>query len=102
MLSITRFQIPDADAPTFLADAERAAEVLRGKPGLLSLDLARNIDEPSLWTLTTRWQDVGSYRRALGGLEAKMVVVPLLSRAVDEPSAYAEPEDVGENLPRIR
>ena len=37
-----------------------------------------------------------------GGFEAKMVLVPLLSEAIDEPSAYDAPEDVGENLPRAR
>ena len=47
-----------------------------------------------------RWKDVGSYRRALGGYESKVVVVPLLSEAVDEASAYDVPERVGENIPR--
>jgi len=41
-----------------------------------------------LWTLTTRWRDTGSYRRALSSFEVKAVAVPLLSRAIDEPTAY--------------
>ena len=41
--------------------------------------------------LVTRWANVGSYRRALQGYEAKVVVVPLLSEALDEPSAYEDP-----------
>ncbi|HSS66940.1 MAG TPA: antibiotic biosynthesis monooxygenase, partial [Nocardioidaceae bacterium] len=45
-------------------------------------------DEPSLWLLTTEWRDVGSYRRALSSYEVKAQVVPLLSRAIDEPSAF--------------
>jgi hypothetical protein len=42
--------------------------------------------------LVTRWRDVGSYRRALQGDESKMTLVPLLSEALDEPSAYQDPE----------
>ena len=34
---------------------------------------------------------MGSYRRALQGYESKVVVVPLLSEALDEPSAYEDP-----------
>jgi hypothetical protein len=38
--------------------------------------------------LTTRWEHVGAYRRALSAYDVKLNAVPLLSRAVDEPSAY--------------
>jgi len=100
VIVLTRFRVPPASSDDFLGRARTATAVLATKPGLLSLDLARNVDEPELWTLTSRWVDVGSYRRALGGLESKMVVVPLLSEAIDEPSAYEDPELVGENVPR--
>ena len=40
------------------------------------------------WLLTTRWKNVGSYRRALSSYDVKLAAVPLLSRALDEPSAY--------------
>jgi hypothetical protein len=43
--------------------------------------------------LTTTWQNVGSYRRALSAYDVKVTAVPLLSRAVDEPSAYELVED---------
>jgi hypothetical protein len=43
-----------------------------------------------LWTLTTRWDSVGSYRRALGSFEVKLHAVPLMYRAVDEPTAFEE------------
>lgn len=97
---LSRFQVPAAEESSFLDRAHAAAAVLRQRDGLLSLDFGRNLDEPELWTLTTRWLDVGSYRRALSGIESKSVVVPLLSLAVDEPSAYEAPELVGENRPR--
>ncbi len=74
--------------------------MLASRPGAESIDLVRNLDEPELWAIVGRWTDVGSYRRALGGMESKMVVVPLLSRAIDEASAYLDPAAVGINVPR--
>jgi len=100
VIVLSRFRVgPDAQA-SFVAQAEAAIAVLRQRAGLLSLDFGRNLDEPDLWTLTTRWADVGSYRRALSGIESKSVVVPMLSLALDEPSAYESPELVGENWAR--
>lgn len=86
--------------PEFGRRLQPVLDVLRTKPGFLDAEVGQNLDEPELWVLVTRWQNVGSYRRALGGIESKMVVVPLLSEAIDEPSAYADPEVVGENRPR--
>ncbi len=100
MIALTRFRVAEDDVADFLVDARRAVDVLASRPGFLSVDLGRNLDDPGLWTITTRWADVGSYRRALNGLESKMVVVPLLSRAVDEPTAYDDWELVGTNRPR--
>ena len=86
---ITRFRVAD---PVGFADRVGAAlTVLRARTGFVGADLERNLDEPDLWVLVARWQDVGSYRRALQGYESTMVVVPLLSEALDEPSAYEDP-----------
>ncbi|HHV21013.1 MAG TPA: antibiotic biosynthesis monooxygenase [Propionibacterium sp.] len=86
--------------PAFGERLAPVVKILSGKPGFIDAHVAQNLDEPDLWVLVTRWENVGSYRRALGGLESKMLVVPLLSEAIDEPSAYASPETVGENIPR--
>ena len=99
VIVLTRFRVP-ADDLAFVERARAAIAVLQARAGFVSADLGRNVDEPDLWTVTTRWQNVGSYRRALQGNESKMVVVPLLSLAIDEPTAYEEPEFVGENLAR--
>ena len=53
-----------------------------------SRDARANVDDPTLWTIVTRWENVGSYRRALSAYDVKLNAVPLLSRAIDEPSAY--------------
>jgi hypothetical protein len=87
MLVVNRFADP---AGTLRADLESAMAVLASKPGYVGGDLGRNLDDPSLWVLVTRWADVGSYRRALSSYDVKLSVVPILSRALDEPSAYEQ------------
>jgi hypothetical protein len=95
VIVLNRFRVPVSETDTFLASARAAVAVLSERAGF-----GRNLDDPGLWTITTRWRDVGSYRRALQGYESKVVVVPLLSLAIDEPSAYDDPELVGDNLAR--
>ncbi len=90
MIVLTRYRVAASDVE-FEEAARAAIAVLAAREGFIGVDFARNLDEPELWTITTRWRDVGSYRRALQGYESKMVVVPLLSRAIDEPSAYEDP-----------
>ena len=92
MLVVNRFRVPDDAATGFRADLEAALEVLAQQRGYAEGSLGRNLDDPTLWVLVTRWQDVGSYRRALSSYDVKVGAVPLLSRAIDEPSAY-EPLD---------
>jgi quinol monooxygenase YgiN len=99
VIVLTRFRVPSDDVQ-FVERARAAVAVLQTRAGFVSADLGRNVDDPDLWTVSTRWQNVGSYRRALQGDESKMVVVPLLSLAIDEPTAYEDPEFVGENLAR--
>lgn len=99
MIAISRFQVP-ADDLTFRPGAEAVVTHFAASAGCLDADLVRNLDEPGLWAIVSRWADVGSYRRAFTGTAAKLVLMPLLGRAIDEPSAYAEPSSVGENVPR--
>ena len=89
MLVITRFRVLDVDG--FVGRVDAALAVLRTRDGFEAADLQQNLDEPDLWVLVSRWRNVGSYRRALQGYESKTVVVPLLSEALDEPSAYEDP-----------
>ncbi len=100
VLAISRFQVPPERTADFRARAEAAVAFFAGCRGCQDAWLLQNLDEPTLWTITSKWADVGSYRRSFNGYEAKLVLVRLLSEAIDEPSAYADPDDVGENLPR--
>ncbi len=101
-MAMSRFQIPEGELPSFLPQAELAARFFSERPGCLGAELVRNLDDPQLWALVSRWENVGAYRRAFQGMDAKMTLTPVLSRAVDEPSAYADPAEVGTNRPRAR
>ena len=66
-------------------------------------DPVRGASAWTLWSLVSRWSDVGSYRRALSGNETKLRLTPVLLRAVDEPSAYLDPgELIGGDDPWLR
>lgn len=106
MLVVTRLRVP-GDAPAaaeeLRAGLQRARAILADKPGFLGGEVGRNVDDPGLWVLTTRWENVGSYRRALGSYEGKMHIQPLMVHALDEPSAYEvvrEGTDLNEAQPR--
>ena len=89
MLVVSRFpSIGNAEAPDFLAEAQRALEVLAARPGFRSGRLARAADDPSAWVLITEWANIGAWRRALSAYEVKLESTPLLAQAADEPSAY--------------
>jgi quinol monooxygenase YgiN len=88
MLAIARFQVPLQGAVNFRAELEAVKEVLAQAAGFKSGSVGQNLDEPTLWVLTTEWENVGSYRRALSSTRAKLEAIPVLARAIDEPGAY--------------
>ncbi len=96
MLVVNRFGVPAASAVACRAALERAATALAERPGHVAAQVGRNVDEPELWVLATTWESVGSYRRALSAYDVKLHAVPVLSRAVDEASAYELVEPGGD------
>ena len=94
---MNRFRVPAADVESFRSDLATAHEALAACAGYTGGEIGRNVDEPDLWILTTRWENVGSYRRALSSYDVKLRAVMLLSRAIEEPSAY-EPAGPGTTL----
>jgi quinol monooxygenase YgiN len=91
MLVVNRFRASDL---SFRTELEGALAVLTAQKGCEDGRLGRNVDDPELWVMVTRWRDVGSYRRALSSYDVKMGAVQTLSRAIEEPSAY-EPVEPG-------
>ena len=96
MLVVTRFRV-EVEDEGFRSDLDTAHEALAACRGYVDGTVGRNVDEPGLWVLTTRWENVGAYRRALSSYDVKMRAGPVLYRAVDEPSAY-EVVDAGTDL----
>lgn len=96
VLVVNRFRVPEAGAAAFRDDVERARAALAERPGYVSGAVGRNVDDPALWVLTTTWEHVGAYRRALSAYDVKLHAVPLLGRSIEEPSAYevVEPDTV--------
>ena len=94
MLVVNRFRAGE-DSAGLRADLERVHALLAEQRGYVDGWLGRNLDDPDLWVLTTRWEHVGAYRRALSSYDLKLYGVPVLSRALDEPGAYEVVEPGG-------
>src|SRR5206468_7212012 len=91
MIAITHF----ADGAGHFADRARTAlTALAARPGYLRGTLGRSTDDPAAWVLLTEWENVGSYRRALGNYEVKLHATPLLAAAVDVPGGFEALIDV--------
>jgi quinol monooxygenase YgiN len=88
MIAVARFEVPLASASDFRAELEGVRDVLAEAAGFLGGEVGQNLDEPTLWVLTSRWENVGSYRRALSSTRAKLEAIPVLARAIDEAGAY--------------
>ena len=91
MIALTHFRDSSAD---FADRAGAALAALAARPGYLRGSLARSTDEPDAWVLLTEWQNVGSYRRALGSYEVKLHATPLLATALDGPGGFETLLDV--------
>jgi hypothetical protein len=91
MLAIARFSTPLAQAAEFEAQLSVALEAFSACVGFVSGEFGQNLDDTTMWSLVTHWENVGSYRRALSNLNVKMNAIPLLARAIDEPGAYERP-----------
>jgi len=91
MIAIARFEIPLGQAAQFEGQLSVALAALAAAPGYIDGEIGQNLDELGLWTIVTRWQNVGSYRRALSSNRAKLEAIPVLALAIDEPGAYELP-----------
>jgi heme-degrading monooxygenase HmoA len=88
VIVVLRFDVAAGDEDQFQADARTALGILAALPGWRSGRLGRAADEPTRCVLVTEWDGAGAYRRAISSHEVKLRLVPFLSRALDEPTAY--------------
>ncbi|MDP9391349.1 MAG: antibiotic biosynthesis monooxygenase [Actinomycetota bacterium] len=84
----------DGDDAALAAAARELLAALAARPGFRDGELGRSADDPSLWALVTRWDGVGTYRRALSAAAVKIAGAPVWVHAVDEPGAYLPVDDV--------
>lgn len=87
VLVLTRFRVP-SDPDTFRPRVEAALSVLAAQRGYVDGRIGRNVDDPELWVLETRWEGAGAYRRALSAYDVKVHAWSVLGEALDEPTAY--------------
>jgi heme oxygenase (mycobilin-producing) len=85
MISVTHFQARDAE---FATRGQDALAALAQRPGYLRGSLARSTDDDHRWVLITEWENVGTYRRALGNYDVKIRATTLLAEAIDLPSSF--------------
>lgn len=88
VLVVTRFDVSDAEAATFLPRAQAALAAFAARPGYVRGRVGRAADDPTQWVVTTEWTGVGAYRRSLGSYDVKVDAAPLLAMGRDEPSAF--------------
>ena len=91
MFAIARFNVALADASTFNSEMVTALDAFSACAGFIDGEFGQNLDDSGLWAFVTRWENVGSYRRALSNNTVKMNAIPLLARSIDEPGAYERP-----------
>jgi hypothetical protein len=92
VFAVTRLR---SDDEALAADVASLLGALSVRPGFLAGELGRSADDPHLWALVTRWDGVGSYRRALSNAEVKISGAPVWVHAVDEPGVYLPSGDLG-------
>jgi len=84
--SIWTFDV--VDAAKWKLEVKQAMTVLQARSGFVSGSVFHNADTPQRYLVKSDWLDVGSYRRALGSMEAKIGVWPFLANMRDEPTAF--------------
>jgi hypothetical protein len=88
MLVVNRFRCGTRDEPELRDGLHEALAALSQQRGFLDGHVGRNVDDPDLWVLQTRWEGPGAYRRALSAYDVKLRAWEHLVHALDEPSAY--------------
>jgi hypothetical protein len=96
VFAVTRLRATGEDGKALAAAVAPLLAALAARPGFRDGELGRSADDPSLWALVTRWDGVGSYRRALSAAEVKIAGAPVWVHALDEPGVYLPDEEVGD------
>ena len=93
VFAIARFRVEGSRQAEFMERLTIAHNALKACSGYLNGEIGLNTDEPGLIALVTRWENIGSYRRALSNYQVKVDAVPVLAEAIDEPGGYIGPNE---------
>jgi heme-degrading monooxygenase HmoA len=93
MFAVTRLRAPEGAAADLAAAVQELLAALATRSGFVGGELGRSTEDGGLWALLTRWDGVGSYRRALSAAEVKIAGAPVWVHAVDEPGVYVDAAD---------
>ena len=88
LIVVARFAVPADQGAAFGEQARAAIAILAERPGFVSASIGQATDEVALRVIISRWTGIGAYRRALSNFDVKLSVIPFLSLAIDEPSAF--------------
>jgi hypothetical protein len=88
VFAVTRLRATGSDGEVLAAAVATLLAELAARPGFRDGELGRSADDPDLWALVTRWDGVGSYRRALSASSVKIAGAPVWVHALDEPGVY--------------
>ena len=93
MFAVTRLRAPGSGAADLASAVGELLAALSARPGFVDGELGRSTEDGELWALLTRWDGVGSYRRALSAAEVKIAGAPVWVHALDEPGVYVDGGD---------
>ena len=85
---LARLRFQSADVPALMGHLRECVAVLATYDGFVDARLARAIDDDRIIVMDMGWATVGAYRRALSSYEVKVAVVPVISQAIDEATAF--------------
>ena len=94
-----------AGADGVVTNARELLSTLHARPGFLGGTLAQSVEDDGGVVVIARFADLGSWRRALGAPEVKLVATPLLGAAGDPTSpaaTYEVLEEVGPGPEPVR
>jgi hypothetical protein len=96
VLVITRHRAASTPVADLLTQGQGALAALGERPGFVRGWCARAADDDALVLLATEWKDVGSWRRAMSPVDVRMIVLPFMTTAVDEPTAFIAEHTLGD------
>jgi hypothetical protein len=89
---VIRLHAADSDV---VVSARELLAALQLRPGFLRGSVSQSVEDDGGLALVARFADLGSWRRALGAADVKLVATPLLGAAAESVGTYEVLDDLG-------